>query len=151
MNRGSYDRVTKTASTTTDPMMRRHPLRGFWIKTRRLSIPRLRLFRCFYWLRYLCKCKYWKLSYGQAFMKKIKTSVVKTFIFPHHHRRRNKNNDDDHDNQKRRMVLLSGGDSSGGGGRTYNSFYSDAIKDCLEYIKMSAISNEDGKCNIDRG
>ncbi|TXG51851.1 hypothetical protein EZV62_021020 [Acer yangbiense] len=149
MNRSSYNRVTKTASTTTGPMMRRHPLRGFWLKTRRLSIPRLRVFRCFYWLRFLCKCKYWNLSYGQAFMKKIKRSVVKTFVFPHH-RRRNKNNDDDPENQKRGMVLLSG--DSGGGGYNYaSSFYSDAIKDCLEYIKMSAaISREDDNC-IDRG
>ncbi|KAL5778437.1 hypothetical protein ACOSP7_011363 [Xanthoceras sorbifolium] len=148
MNRTSYDRVTTTAAT--DP--RRHSLtRGFWLKTRRLSIPRLRVIRRFYWFRFFFKCK-WKLSYGQAFLKSLKRGVVKTFIYRHH--KSSKNNDDHHHNLKRRMILT--GDSGGGGSRsgTYNytsSFYSDAIKDCLEYIKMSAISREDKHCMHCRG
>lgn len=96
---------------------------GFWLKTRRfLIIPRLRV-DFFYYFRSLFKCKS-KFSLGQA-LKWAKRGIPKF-------------KDGDEDNLRRRIMVSTGGGASS---RSYYYASSDAISDCLEYIKTSGVAS----------
>jgi hypothetical protein len=110
---------------------RRPPSRGFRLHKRRFSVLRVRFF---YFIRlFFCK---WRFPYKQA-LKLLKKCRTKRSI--------TSSNINGNSSLDERMVLegrrrrISAGCSS----RSYNglnSFYSEAISDCLEFIKMSALS-----------
>lgn len=103
---------------------RRRPSRGFRLHKRRFSVLRVRFF---YVIRFFCK---WKFPYEKA-LKLLKKGRTKRSIT-----RRSSNINE-------RMVLEGRRSISACSSRSYNSsnsFYSEAISDCLEFIKMSALS-----------
>jgi hypothetical protein len=115
----------------------RRPSRGFRLRKRRFSVLRVRLF---YFIRFFCK---WKFPYEQA-LKLLKKGRTKRSIA-------SSNNININENSCREILVLDlegrrrstsrsacnlGSYISNGS----NSFYSEAISDCLEFIKMSALS-----------
>lgn len=97
---------------------RRQTWRGFWLRARRFSISML--------------CVRWKFSYGQA-VKLLKRGKSIT---------RNQY----HNLKRKKIKMVSTADSSSSSSRSSSSsssFYSDAISDCLEYIKMTSTSADD--------
>jgi hypothetical protein len=115
----------------------RRPSRGFRLQKRRFSVLRVRFF---YFIRFFCK---WKFPYEQA-LKLLKKGRTKRSIA-------SSNNININENSCREILVLDlegrrrstsrsacnlGSYISNGS----NSFYSEAISDCLEFIKMSALS-----------
>ncbi|PON73237.1 hypothetical protein TorRG33x02_249730 [Trema orientale] len=104
-----------------------HPSRGFRLKPRRLSfsVHWLRL-RFFYFIRF-CLSK-WKFPYERMIKFLKKKQGKKSKIKSHN--------------------LILNGYGCRGDTRSYeplNPFYSEAISDCLEFIKLSSVSAaEDG-------
>jgi hypothetical protein len=115
----------------------RRPSRGFRLQKRRFSVLRVRFF---YFIGFFCK---WKFPYEQA-LKLLKKGRTKRSIA-------SSNNININENSCREILVLDlegrrrstsrsacnlGSYISNGS----NSFYSEAISDCLEFIKMSALS-----------
>lgn len=102
-----------------------HPSRGFRLRPRWLSVQWLRL-RFFYLIR-SCLSK-WKLPYQNMvkFLKKKQGNKKSKIINSHN------------------PILNNNGYGCGCNTRSYeplnNPFYSEAISDCLEFIKLSSIS-----------
>lgn len=120
MDHLSYNRVGR----------RWHRMRGFRLNHRRFSVSRLRV-RFIYLVRLLGR---WKSSYGQA-LESLKKGLSRCSS-----KRRTCYSSRGLDMERRNLSrpdcrLRSYGRS--------NSFYSEAIADCLEFIKSSAVSMDD--------
>ncbi|KAG8660131.1 hypothetical protein MANES_02G117000v8 [Manihot esculenta] len=108
--------------------------RGFRLNPKRFSVQTLRT-RFFYLFKLFTTCK---SSYGHA-VQSLKRGMSR---YNHSVRRKRSGN------SKRGLVVEVSGYNSGRGDcrmRTFgrsNSFYSEAIADCLEFIKGSSLSVE---------
>lgn len=109
--------------------------RGFRLNPKRFSVQRLRA-RFFHLFKLLSR---WKSSYGQA-LQSLKRGMV---TINNYSLRRNSST-----NSRRGLVVEVSSHNYGLGDcrmitfRRSNSFYSEAIADCLEFIKRSSISME---------
>nr|DAD46470.1 TPA_asm: hypothetical protein HUJ06_016407 [Nelumbo nucifera] len=111
----------------------RHQTKGFRVNSRRFSVYRLRT-RFLYLVGIMITG--WKASYGQAVasIKKSISSCGRGRSFGHH--------------RYPAVDSKLGSSSSYSYGRSSNSFYSEAIADCLEFIKRTSISVDENP--IDR-
>ncbi|KAH7850011.1 hypothetical protein Vadar_026519 [Vaccinium darrowii] len=103
---------------------------GFRLNLRRFMVRRLQA-RLFYLIRFLCRLKF-RGEQTSQFLKKDIVDSCSTKSSP----------------IKRRTAILEVGSSSTGYSRSYydysDSFYSElAIRECLEFIKMSLSSDEE--------
>lgn len=115
----------------------RRPSRGFRLQKRRFSVLRVRFF---YFIRFFCK---WKFPYEQALKLLKKGRTKRSVASSSHNININENScreilvlDLEPEGQRRstsRSACNSGSYINNGS----NSFYSEAIFDCLEFIKMS--------------
>lgn len=118
MGHMSYDRICDR---------RRRLSRGFRLQRKRCSVLRVRFIS--YFIRFFCK---WKFPYLKALKILLKRGTVakrSRIIMSNIIKNR--------PNSQERMI------STACSSRSYNqinSFHSEAISDCLEFIKMSAIS-----------
>ncbi|KAJ4967617.1 hypothetical protein NE237_019466 [Protea cynaroides] len=99
--------------------------RGFRLSHRRFSLNRLRT-RFLYFIRFVSR---WKSSYGQA-INSMKNSITRCRSCSRSFRKMEEKN-----------FHLS--DYRLGFHGRSNSFYSEAIADCLEFIKRSSVSVDD--------
>lgn len=105
---------------------RRRPSRGFRLHKRRFSVLRVRFF---YFIRFFCK---WKFPYEQALKLLTKKGRTKRSIAS--------GNININENSSHQEILVLQGRRRSTSACNSNSFYSEAISDCLEFIKMSALS-----------
>ncbi|KAI3426624.1 uncharacterized protein J3R85_009822 [Psidium guajava] len=108
-------------------------IRGFRINTRRLSVKRLRA-RFVSLFRALSRCRF---SYSQAL------KLLKNGCFFCRSRSRSRSGTKRSSSNGSRRNLVPGRVDYGSRLRCYsrsNSFYSEAIADCLEFIKRTSIS-----------
>ncbi|KAG7971371.1 hypothetical protein I3843_07G130400 [Carya illinoinensis] len=116
MGHMSYDRIFCDR--------RRRLLRGFRLQRRRFSVLRVRFIS--YFIRFFCKWKFPNLKALKILPKKgtvAKRRIITSNIIKN-------------PNSQQRMVTTCSSRSY----NQINSFHSEAISDCLEFIKMSAIS-----------
>lgn len=120
MGHMSYNRVGR----------RCHGTRGFRLNPKRFSVQRLRA-RFLYLFRLL---NTWRRSYGQV-LQSLKRGISR--------RRSGKRNNSRTSSSRRRLAMEVPTDCRLRSFGRSNSFYSEAIADCLEFIKRSSISVDD--------
>ncbi|KAK2657675.1 hypothetical protein Ddye_010727 [Dipteronia dyeriana] len=130
-----YNRVGKTRTYS-----RHGSCRGFKLNQRRFSVQGLRA-KFVYLFRILSR---WRYSCAQA-LKSAKKGTTKRSTSSHIFPRNNSNS-------RRSLVMVDSSSSSSSSLKNNcrlrsfarsNSFYSEAIADCLEFIKRSSISIDD--------